>query len=140
MSTATVDLPAIPAPLTWEIEPLAWELDPQQRLFISAGGETDMFHDPNGQMQKRNSPRFPVHASALCALSGHVAVRFRSTYDAGVLLVYASDQYWAKLCFELSPQQQPMVVSVVTNQLSDDCNSVALEQPAVYLRISCLGP
>jgi hypothetical protein len=33
------------------------------------------------------------------------------------------DALWAKLCFELSPQHQPMIVSVVTWGTSGDCNA-----------------
>lgn len=54
-------------------------------------------------------------------------------------MIYAGESSWAKLCFELSPQGQPMVVTVVTNGASDDCNSTAILQPTVFLRISGLG-
>lgn len=46
---------------------------------------------------------------------------------------------WAKLCFELSPQGRPTVVSVVTRDFSDDCNSFTVEAPSTWLRISRLG-
>ncbi len=59
-------------------------------------------------------------------------------YDAAVLVVWVSDDVWAKLCLELSPQGQVTVVSVVTRGTSDDCNSVALGRPEVHLRISRL--
>ena len=49
---------------------------------------------------------------------------FKTDYDAAVLVVYAGDDAWAKLCFEYSPQKKPYVVSVVNNGLSDDCNHV----------------
>jgi regulation of enolase protein 1 (concanavalin A-like superfamily) len=48
-------------------------------------------------------------------------------------------EHWAKLCFEYSPQGEPMIVSVVTNGVSDDCNSVPLARNDIYLRITRLG-
>ena len=69
-------------------------------------------------------------------LSARVAVDFQSDYYAGVLLVYSYTNQWAKLCLELSPQKQPMIVSVVTHTLSDDCNSVPIDDDHVYLRIA----
>jgi hypothetical protein len=60
------------------------------------------------------------------SLRVRVTVDFGATYDAGVLCVYAQDQTWANLCFEYSPQNQPMIVSVVTRGASDDCNSVVV--------------
>ena len=44
---------------------------------------------------------------------------------------------WAKLCLELSPQGEVMVVSVVTRGASDDCNSVIVDGP-VWLRVAHL--
>ena len=46
---------------------------------------------------------------------------------------------WAKLCFEYSPQREPMVVSVVTRGLSDDCNSFVVDGATVWLRIARVG-
>jgi regulation of enolase protein 1 (concanavalin A-like superfamily) len=69
-------------------------------------------------------------------LSARVAVDFNSDFDAGVLRIHENDQLWAKLCFEFSPQRQPMVVSVVTRGLSDDCNSADIAGQVVYLRMA----
>jgi regulation of enolase protein 1 (concanavalin A-like superfamily) len=57
-----------------------------------------------------------------------------------VLVVYESDDVWAKLCFEYSPQREPMVVSVVTRGVSDDCNSFVVDGSSVWLRIAGVGP
>jgi uncharacterized protein len=65
-------------------------------------------------------------------------VDFKATYDAGALLVYQNNESWAKLCFELSPQNQPSIVTVVNRMVSDDCNSVSLENNAIYFRIARL--
>src|SRR5699024_6132347 len=64
----------------------------------------------------------------------------RTTFDAGVLTLWVDSQYWAKLCFEYSPQGTAMVVSVVTNGYSDDANSWLVDGDAVYLRICRIGP
>ena len=128
----------IPAPLTWDVAPVSASLDDAQTLHITADGETDLFCDPQGQVNKYNSPRLLFQPDRQFTLSARVAVDFAATFDAGVLMIYADDTSWAKLCFELSPQGQPMVVTVVTNGRSDDCNSTVIEQ-AVFLRISGLG-
>ena len=57
-----------------------------------------------------------------------------ATYDAGVLTLRRRDDLWAKLCFERSPQGEPMVVSVVTRGVSDDCNSFVVDGRSVWLR------
>jgi hypothetical protein len=68
-------------------------------------------------------------------LSAKVTVEFTYTYDAGVLFLYLNHDTWAKLCFEYSPQNEAMVVSVVTRGRSDDCNSAVIGSNTVYLRV-----
>ena len=72
-------------------------------------------------------------------LGARVTVDFEATFDAGVLMLYADERRWAKLCFELSPDRKPMVVSVVTRGDSDDCNSFAVDGASVWLRIARMG-
>lgn len=64
----------------------------------------------------------------------------RSTFDAGALAIWWGENRWAKLCNEYSPDGDAMVVSVVTNDWSDDANGVLLDGREVWLRISALGP
>ena len=73
-------------------------------------------------------------------LSARVSVDFEATFDAGALMLHVDDRTWAKLCFELSPKRRPMVVSVVTRGVSDDCNSFAVPGESIWLRIARLGP
>lgn len=68
-----------------------------------------------------------------------VRVGFAGTFDAGVLLVWLHERAWAKLCFEYSPDGEPMVVSVVTREVSDDANSFVVDGDQVWLRVSRIG-
>jgi regulation of enolase protein 1 (concanavalin A-like superfamily) len=54
-------------------------------------------------------------------------------------MLYSDERRWAKLCFELSPDRQPMVVSVVTRGDSDDCNSFAVDGTSIWLRVARMG-
>ena len=54
-------------------------------------------------------------------------------------MLWVDADHWAKLCFEYSPQGEAMVVSVVTNGFSDDCNSTLVAEDHVYLRVSRVG-
>ncbi|HEX9921354.1 MAG TPA: DUF1349 domain-containing protein [Anaerolineae bacterium] len=134
-----VNLATIPFELSWDPLPERWETTPDSAMVITAGAKTDLFSDPRGEMTIANSPRLLFSPPEEYLLSAHVAVEFGSTFDAGVLLVYAGPGRWAKLCFEYSPQQQPMVVSVVTRDVSDDANGVPIEGQAVHLRVARLG-
>ena len=128
-------LDTLPAPLEWQTAPLAYDTDNADTLQITAGAQTDWFFDPANAMRKNDAPvcLFTPPARPF-TLHARVKVEFVSRFDAGVLFVYGDAAHWAKLCFEYSPQGQPMVVSVVTRDVSDDCNAVTLPDNAVFLR------
>ncbi|MFN8371404.1 MAG: DUF1349 domain-containing protein [Anaerolineae bacterium] len=136
----TFTLTTIPTELHWQNQPVDWKLEPQGTLTMSAGASSDWFIDPNGTFSKGNAPSAVfTPPDADFVLSARVTVGFGATYDAGVLRIHSSDEVWAKLCFEYSPQGKPMVVSVVTRGFSDDCNSTVIDGATVYLRISRNG-
>lgn len=131
---------ALPMPLQWLREPQSWSAPDGASLRIAAGPHTDWFTDPQQLAEpKLNAPALVGSASGDFLLSARLTVDFAKTYDAGVLVVYASDSVWAKLCFEYSPQREPMVVSVVTKGVSDDCNSFVVDDASVWLRIARIG-
>ena len=119
----------------------AWRLTEVGELVGTAGPATDLFIDPAGGPPKLSAPSLlgpPPEGDF--QLRARVSVDFAATYDAGVLLLWSDDRTWAKLCFEYSPQRQPMIVSVVTRGLSDDANSFPVDASAVWLRVARRGP
>ena len=121
-------------------EPAARSAVGERSLTLSAGPRTDWFVPPDGSGPPvMNAPAFVGDAQGDYVLGARVAVDFAATYDAGVLALHAGDTLWAKLCFERSPEGTPMVVSVVTREVSDDCNSFAVDGRQVWLRIARRG-
>ena len=134
-----VSIPGVPFPFRWLNEPASWGAT-DGTLTVAAGPDTDWFVDPQQtSAPKLNAPALVGDARGDFQFSARVAVDFAGTYDAGVLMLYADDRSWAKLCFEYSPQREPMVVSVVTRGVSDDCNSFVVDGSSVWLRIARLG-
>jgi uncharacterized protein len=133
----TFHLTTIPAELSWRHSPIMWNVDADDQLTIQAGATTDWFSDPAGAQRKDDAPSALFTSTGPeCTLSARVRVTFASTFDAGALLAHVRDDVWAKLCFEYSPQRQPMIVSVVTHDVSDDCNSTPIAGDRVFLRIT----
>jgi uncharacterized protein len=133
----TFHLTTVPAELFWRHSPVKWDVDADDQLTIQVGARTDWFSDPAGSQRKDDAPSaLFTSADQEFTLSASVRVAFASTFDAGALLAHLSDDVWAKLCFEYSPQRQPMIVSVVTRDVSDDCNSSPLAEDSVFLRIT----
>jgi regulation of enolase protein 1 (concanavalin A-like superfamily) len=135
MFVSEVVLPAIPGPLRSSGDGAWHEVD--GGVVGSAGPATDLFVDPATGATTLNAPRLllPMVAGDF-QLAARVEVAFAATFDAGVLLLWAGDNHWAKLCFEPSPQREPMVVSVVTRGVSDDANGFTVTGSAVWLRVS----
>ncbi|GAA0340614.1 DUF1349 domain-containing protein [Actinoallomurus spadix] len=132
-------IPRIPVSLRWDGEPVSSYRMTDDGLEISAGPGTDLFIDPQRTAVKLNAPHLLACAEGDFLLSARVQVGFASTFDAGALLVWLNDRAWAKLAFELSPQREPMVVSVVTRGTSDDCNSFVVDGDHVWLRVARVG-
>ena len=133
----TFRLTTLPSELEWRNQPLDWQVQDGNRLMIQAGQETDLFVDPAAPTPKDDAPCALFSPPDACfLLSAKVQVAFASTYDAGVLQLRQRDDLWAKLCFEFSPERQPMIVSVVTRGVSDDCNSAVIDNAEIFLRIT----
>jgi len=138
MSHPPPSIPGLPTPLVWDLPPVSHAFE-DGTLTIVAGPQCDLFKDPNGTVVKADSPRLLFAPAGEFTLAAHVEVGFQSTFDAGVLLIWVDADHYAKLCFELSPQSEPTIVSVVTNGLSDDCNSVPVAGNKAWLRVSRHG-
>lgn len=127
-------------------EPTAWRFDQtSDSLIVKALPQSDLYCNPKGEFAADASSA--LNALTLLGspsaedfqLQARVGVEFNSSYDAGVLLIWADQRAWAKLCFEYSPDREAMVVSVVTLGASDDANSFTLSNREVWLRISRMG-
>jgi len=133
-----MELSWLPLSLRWLGAPVASSADGDS-LTISAGPHTDWFVDPGTGVARLEAPALVGPTEGDFLLSARVEVDFASTFDAGVLALWRDERTWAKLCFEYSPEAEPMVVSVVTRSASDDCNSSVIEGNAVWLRIARIG-
>lgn len=126
--------------LHWTGAPGDAEFDGDTVTLTAAAG-VDWSNDSLGGSSQHAASGLVFDAPGSFALSARVTVPLpRTTFDAGALCLWADSDHWAKLCFEYSPQGRPMVVSVVTNGYSDDCNSTLVNDDWVYLRVSRVGP
>ncbi len=119
-------------------QPQAW-MSGDDTLMFAAGPKTDWFADPYLGTTHVNAPALVGKVDGNYLLSAYVVVEFASKFDAGGLVLWRDKHNWAKLCLEYSPDREPMVVSVVTREVSDDCNSFPIEGRGIWLRIAKLG-
>ena len=112
-------------------------------LTMVAGAKTDWFNpppDPASPAALANAPALvftPPKPHADWQFSALARVEHAFLFDAATLFVHQGADDWCKLCFELSPEKQPTVVSVVTRGISDDANGAPIRgSTSVFLRVS----
>jgi len=136
MTTVVEGLPQ----LNWTNGPGLVDTTGPASFVLTAQGGTDWTNDSFGAPQQHAATSLGFVPDGDFTLSARVAVSGeRTTFDAAVLAIWGDRDHWAKLCFEFSPQGQPMVVSVVTNVFSDDCNSTPVDDAHVFLRVLRAG-
>jgi regulation of enolase protein 1 (concanavalin A-like superfamily) len=135
-------LPELPFPVA-PSHPTVWRRDEQAAAVIAdAPAHTDLYINPGGE--DSGDAESMLSAATLLGtpptgdfqLSAQVTVDFSAQFDAGVLLIWVDERHWAKFCFEFSPAAEPMVVSVVTRDVSDDANGFVVDGTFVWLRVS----
>jgi regulation of enolase protein 1 (concanavalin A-like superfamily) len=136
---AEPSLDGVPGPLMWQHAPAQWKIESGKTLSITGGKETDWFANPFDGSQKDNTSRLLFKPADDFVLSSKLTVDFNSQWDAGVLVLYVNDALWAKLCFEMTIEKHPAIVSVVTRGISDDNNSIAIHGNTVYLKVAKAG-
>jgi len=125
----------IPKKLFWENSPLSYNIS-GDALTIKAGEKTDMFRDPNVTYNTDNAPKLlftPDHNFILIAKIEHA---FANKWDAGAIILKSDSLNWVKFAFEKDYTGAKRVVSVVTKDISDDCNSVEIPTNSVYYRMA----
>ncbi|WP_137844760.1 DUF1349 domain-containing protein [Microbacterium sp. 2FI] len=127
----------IPLPaLDWMPLPGESSGDTSGRLTLVAAPGSDWSNDAFGTARQHDAALLGFTAPDRFSLSARASVEGpRTTFDAPSLSLWASPDHWAKLCFERSPQGTDMVVSVVTDRFSDDCNGPVVAAGSVLLRV-----
>ncbi len=121
-----------------------WNLDDSGAL-VGSAARTDFYINPAGpdggdaESMLNGATLLGTPPAGDFQFSARVSVDFVSQYDAGVLMIWIDEQHWAKFCFEFSPDAEPMVVSVVTREFSDDANSFVIPDRSIWLRIARRG-
>lgn len=118
---------------------LKLEIKGDSVVTITADANTNLFNNPQGTWNRQNAPMLLFHPDSNFVFKAKVTAELKEIFDVAALVVYYDKDSWAKLCFENSADKEAMVVSVVTNKYSDDCNSTKLSNKNVYLAIAKKG-
>ncbi|MFI5153991.1 MAG: DUF1349 domain-containing protein [Chitinophagales bacterium] len=133
--TDSISIAGIPHKLFWQNAPLNFS-NKNNLLSITAGPKTDMFRDPNLAYNTDNTPKLLFVADDNFILSAGIEHSFSSKWDGGAIVLIQDSLNWIKFCFEKDYTGARRVVSVVTRNISDDCNSVEMQKNKVYYKIA----
>lgn len=124
----------LPTGFKWMNEPEEWFFS-ERGLTIQAAGRTDFFNDPAGSGVEKSAHFLYAEREGDFTFMAHVQAEMLADYDAAAMMIMVDDENWGKLCYEFT-YKKPMIVSVVTQGLSDDCNSLEVPATGIYLRIT----
>ncbi len=134
----SVRIAAIPRGLFWENQPQSFSIKKDQVIII-AGEKTDMFRDPNVTYNTDNAPKLLFEGDENFVLSMAIEHAFTSKWDGGAIIIRDDSLHWIKFCFEKDYTGAKRVVSVVTKDISDDCNSSEMPTSKVYYKMAKAG-
>lgn len=111
---------------------------------IYAPGHTDYFNNPipeNGKLMvpQGNAPFYYKDVTGDFVFKAKVIPEHKTTYDAACLMLIQDQMVWVKAAFEMSDFGTTPVVSVVTNQVSDDANGCNIEGGELWLQLTRKG-
>ena len=131
----SIRINSIPYGMFWENKAEKFSATNSEMIMV-AGEKTDMFRDPNVTYNTDNAPKLlfrPDHDFVLIVTIEH---SFSSKWDGGAIVLKQDSLNWIKFCFEKDYTGAKRVVSVVTKNISDDCNSVELKTNKVYYKLA----
>jgi len=131
----SVTIASVPNKLFWENSPVHFENN-KSTFTITAGEKTDMFRDPNVTYNTDNAPKLLFVPDSNFVLIAAIQHNFTGKWDGGAIVLKADNLHWIKFCFEKDYTGTHRVVSVVTNDISDDCNSVPVTANKVFYKIA----
>jgi len=133
--TDSIKLSSLPYQLFWENSPERFSTG-NNKLVIVAGPKTDMFRDPNVAYNTDNAPKLLFKTDNDFVLTAAIEHSFTSKWDGGAIVIKQDSLNWIKFCFEKDYTGKRRVVSVVTKNISDDCNSVEIKANKVFYKLA----
>jgi uncharacterized protein len=102
---------------------------------IISPAKTDCFYDISSTYKALNAPYYYTNIEGDFIYRCKVKPEFHETYDAGGIIAFDSDNKWIKFAFEKTDLGYPSVVSVITIDISDDCNGEIINENEIWMQI-----
>lgn len=103
-------------------------------ITIEAGKNTNLFNSLSNNKYS-DFPFYYVLIDEDFIIRCKIAPEFKATYDLGAIVIFENVDKWIKFAFENSDAGYPSMVSVVTNDVSDDCNGEKIDKNEVWMQV-----
>jgi len=131
----TISITGIEKALSWVGREAPYEIT-DDGLTVTAKHGTDRYIAPDGSYVIDNASRLLFEADPDFIFTAKVHHAFSSQWDAGALILEGESDKYVKFLIETDYVGKHRVVSVVTNGVSDDANSIAIDGDSLYLRMA----
>lgn len=102
---------------------------------MEAGAGTNLFNDMCSDYRGDYFPFYYVKYTGDFVVQAKISPEFKAIYDLGCIIVYDNPNKWIKFAYENADSGQPAMVSVITDDVSDDSNGEKLDEVGVWMRI-----
>lgn len=132
----SIRLQSIPYELKLENNVQSVNIHSAESWSVVSPARSNLFISPDGGLRVNTSTNYLFQPDSDFIFTSKIIPEFKAKWDAGVLLVYNDAEHYAKFCFEMDYTGQPRIVTVVCNDVADDCNSAPVADAFVYYRIT----
>ncbi len=107
-------------------------------IILRSSKETDFFIEPGGVYEKSDAPLLlkRVDNTKPFTFTAALEPEHNVKYDAGMLFIFIDEKHWLKFAYEADERMNTRVVTVRTNETSDDNNHEILKDSVIFLKIS----
>ncbi|HEY4877252.1 MAG TPA: DUF1349 domain-containing protein [Puia sp.] len=107
-------------------------------ITLTSTKETDFFIEPGGVYEKSDAPLLlkKIDNTKPFTLTAELKPEHIVKYDAGMLFIFVDEKHWVKFAFEADERMNTRVVTVRTNETSDDNNHDVVKDSIIFLKIS----
>ncbi|HSZ87632.1 MAG TPA: DUF1349 domain-containing protein [Puia sp.] len=107
-------------------------------ITLTSTKETDFFIEPGGAYEKSDAPLVlkKIDNTKSFTLTAELKPEHIVKYDAGMLFIFVDEKHWVKFAFEADERMNTRVVTVRTNETSDDNNHEVVKDSIIFLKIS----
>lgn len=116
----------------------------EDEIMIYAPAGSEYFNIPipeNGKLPEpiKTAPIYYTEIEGDFVIRAKVSHEFEYDFDAASVMVIVNPDCWGKAAFELSDFKEHVVVSAVTNGVTDDANGVNIEGNEVWFQVARVG-